>query len=347
MSPLRIGILGTGWIASVHAASLRRRADATVVAVAGRTRERAGEFIASHAPGAMPVDGIEALLASGLDACYVCLPPDAHHGQTETAAAKGVHLFLEKPIARTVERGRSIADAIRRAGVLSQVGYQFRQQEIIRRLRTAIADGSAGTPTLFTASYACNSLHAPWWRDQGRSGGQLFEQAIHLYDLACHLLGEPLSVSGAMANLVHRQVPGYTIEDTSVGLIRFRSGALASISASNCAIPNEWRAEAQVVCAGATARMTVPGSAELIRTTGDQPVRESIPVTSDDRARCSDVFIDAILAANRGDRRPALELASADDGLTTLALVQAVVDSAQADGAPRDPRAQLATTSSS
>jgi predicted dehydrogenase len=73
-----------------------------------------------------------------------------------------------------------------------------------------------------------------------KSGGQLVEQVIHILDLARFFFGEPGQVFSLQENLFHSQVEGYTVEDASVTSIRFLSGALAVITATNNAIPNRW-----------------------------------------------------------------------------------------------------------
>jgi predicted dehydrogenase len=70
--------------------------------------------------------------------------------------------------------------------------------------------------------------------------GQVVEQAIHTYDICRYLLGKPTSVYCRQANLFHRDVPGYTNEDVSSTVITFENGALASMVATNNAIPNKW-----------------------------------------------------------------------------------------------------------
>jgi len=197
----------------------------------------------------------------------------------------------------------------------------------VRRLKTMIDNGDAGTPTLFDGRYECNALHGPWWRRRTGSGGQIFEQAIHLYDLALHLFGMPQSVSGHAANLCHRQVPGYTIEDTSVSAIRFKNGALAAIAGSNCAVPMEWNGFATVICEKVTARFTSPNNAEFVFT-GASPVRRKNIVSDSDPYREE---TKAFIAAVHGEAKPAAVI---EEGLAGLRMVDAVLQSSKQNGRP-------------
>jgi predicted dehydrogenase len=129
-----------------------------------------------------------------------------------------------------------------------------------------IASGKAGRPTLFDARYACNSVHGPWWRDKKKSGGQTLEQIIHLYDMAMLMLGKPVRVSGFAANLCHKDVPGYTVEDTSAFSILFKEGGMANISGTNNAVPMKWVNPFTVVCEKLTAFFESPNQAEFVFT---------------------------------------------------------------------------------
>lgn len=341
---IRVGFLGAGGFAGQHAKRLRGMEGVEVVAACARSRASAEKFVAEHGAeggeGGRAYDDFDAMLReAGLDALYVVLPPGAHEGQVERAAERGVHLFLEKPIALTVERGESMARAIEKAGVRSFVGYHLRFTEPVRRLKAMMEGGEAGTPTLFDATWVCNALHGGWWRDVTQSGGQLFEQVVHLYDLAMHLMGQPAWVSATMSRLCHEDVPDYTVEDTSAAVIRFASGAVASITGSNCAVPTQWRSEARVVCRNVVAELAPGGGNEATFThtrgmrsedvwrTGAAIEKETVPAGEDPYLEEAKHF----LAVVRGE---AESLTPVQDGLASLRLVDAAVRSAEADGQP-------------
>jgi len=129
-----------------------------------------------------------------------------------------------------------MVEAIEKAGVVSQVGFHMRFRASVSKLKQILDEGSAGRTTMFTGRFWCNMLGKDWWQRKDGSGGQIYEQLIHIYDLALHLLGQPDSVCGFMDNLTHTHVEGYTIEDTSIGTIRFADGSLATITGSNSAL---------------------------------------------------------------------------------------------------------------
>lgn len=324
---IKTGILGAGFMGRTHARNLIKTGGAEIAAICDADENAAAELNASEAGGGAKVytDFDVMTEKQALDALYICLPPFAHNGQAEKAAEKGWHLFLEKPLALTRERGLSMARAAENAGIVTQMGYHFRFSPAVRKLKKMIGDGSAGLPTLFEGRYFCNSTHSPWWRDVKRSGGQLFEQCIHVYDLALHLLGRPAAASGFQENICHRETEGYTAEDTSAAAARFQSGALASVAASNCAVPMTWELSFNVICENITARFRSGTEAEFIRTDLDPPASEMLKEDADLYLLETQNFINAVL----GKEQP---LAPIQDGLLGLNLVSAVVESARSGG---------------
>ena len=224
MQVIRVAILGAGFMGQQHSQRLAATDGVEIVSICARPIEGADELAAGLAcDGIATYDDFDAMLdAGGFDALYVCIPPFAHNGEVERAAARGIHLFLEKPLALTLDRAESMVAAAEAAGVVTQVGYHMRFGKSVQRMKALLDSGQAGRPTQFQARYWTNMDGNSWWRFRDRSGGQLCEQVIHLYDLAMSFLGEPQRAGGYVANLCHRQREDYTIEDTSVGTVVFR-----------------------------------------------------------------------------------------------------------------------------
>src|SRR3954447_23824828 len=112
MSRLRVGILGTGGIAARHAGAVAAVGEKLqLVACCGRTASRAKEF-AANLNITSYVDFEQMLQEQRLDLLIVTLPPYAHDGQVEKAAAAGIHLLVEKPVALTMDRALSMVSAV-------------------------------------------------------------------------------------------------------------------------------------------------------------------------------------------------------------------------------------------
>jgi len=323
---LRIGIAGMGNMGKNHTQHLKQIAGVEIAAICDEYIESAKSFC--NEKGLMcPVfsDFNEMLNTVTLDAIYICLPPFCQKGQLESAAKKGIAVFIEKPIALNVERGTSMAEAVSSSNVHSQVGYQMRFGLAVRRFRELVESGKAGKLTLFSASYECNSLHSHWWREKDKCGGQVFEQVIHLYDMAQYLMGPVSEVSGHVANLVHSDVEGYTVEDTSVANLVFKSGALGCITGSNCAVKNQWNAKFRIVCENLVADFSDFNHATFTYTNEHTGSIETINGT-DDVSMMEDEYFIRVL---RGEEKP---FATVNDGLSDLKLVSAVVLSSENSG---------------
>jgi predicted dehydrogenase len=233
-----------------------------------------------------------------------------------------VHFLIEKPIALTLAQANEMRAQVRASGVKTQVGFKYRHgavAEFLKRyLRHTNVDGSA----FLSMHYACNSLHRRWWRERSKSGGQTVEQIIHLFDLARFLLGEAVQVFSMQDNLFHRQLPDYTIEDASATTIRFRSGAIANVVATNGAIPNRWEYGWRLVLPGLTADASDANHAVLHHTD-----RAPSPTTriADDK----DLFLAQTLDLFAAIREERETLAPIEEGVRSLELALAAARSAE------------------
>ena len=146
-----------------------------------------------------------------------------------------------------------MVDVAERAGIKTQVGFMYRFGAAVEHYKARVAPDTIG---MFSGRYFCNSLHAPWWRAREKSGGQLAEQVIHLFDTMRYLVGEPVSVFSRQANVFHCDVPDYTADDVSATVFSFASGALGVIYATNGAFPNKWIKEWRIVAQNLVAEFT-------------------------------------------------------------------------------------------
>ncbi len=252
---LRVGLLGCGDFAQRHAQIVLTVSERVeLVAFCDRNEWKARAFAEKFASTAQVfTDHHEMFARGGLNVVIICLPPSGHTDEVSCAADHGIHILMEKPIALTSADAWRMVEVVERAKIKTQVGFMLRFGEAVERWRACQEEGRTGPVGLMTARYFCNALHAPWWRRREKSGGQLVEQAIHLFDLMRYIVGEPAAVFAKQANLFHHDVPDYTIEDVSTTLLTFPNGGLGVISATNAAIPGKWIHDYRLVAQ----RMTV------------------------------------------------------------------------------------------
>ena len=135
-SPLKVGVVGVGVMGSNHARVLSEMAGVQLVGVVDPERKQR-EFVARNL-GCAEFTDLEALLESGVDAVTIAAPTHLHHDLALTCIAAGVHVMVEKPIAPTVEEGRAIVAAARRAGVTLMVGHVERFNPAVESIKRAI-----------------------------------------------------------------------------------------------------------------------------------------------------------------------------------------------------------------
>jgi myo-inositol 2-dehydrogenase / D-chiro-inositol 1-dehydrogenase len=224
----RVGLVGAGWIAADHAAVLAKRDDAQVVAVCDLDRARA-ERLAP--PGAAVYERWEDLLdRNQLDAVWICLPPLAHREPTVAALERGLHVYLEKPIARTTEDAEQIVAAAERGGgPVCAVGYQWHATEVLDDLRAALADQEV---SLLAGRSIGPTGSRPWFLDRAQGGGNVLERGSHQIDLARAIAGEVVRVQAAASEVLLGQAEGEPgdIEDAATLVLHHAGGALSTIA---------------------------------------------------------------------------------------------------------------------
>ena len=315
---LRVGCVGTGFIAGRHLAALAGFADVEVVAVADPVRERA-EQAADRVGARAYGDGLELLGQEELDAVWLCVPPYAH-GPLELAAVElGLPFFVEKPLALDLDTAVHIADRVRERGLLTGVGYHWRHLDAVEQAGEALAGQAV---QLVTGHWLDRTPAAPWWARRERSGGQVVEQTTHLFDLARLLVGEVEAVSAVEVVVPRDRFPDADAPTATTSTLRFRSGAIGSLS-STCVLDWRHRVGLHLVAEGTVVelleRSLVDHELRVVTGAGEQVVQSAQdPIATEDRA-----FVDAL----QGD--PVARRVGYDEALRTQALVWAADHSAR------------------
>jgi UDP-N-acetylglucosamine 3-dehydrogenase len=133
---LRVGVVGVGVMGSNHARVFADLADVALVGVADP--DRAQRDFVSRALGCAAFSDIDALLAQGVDALTIAAPTHLHRELALRSIARGVHVLVEKPIAPSVEEGRAIIAAARRARLALMVGHVERFNPTVEAIKEAI-----------------------------------------------------------------------------------------------------------------------------------------------------------------------------------------------------------------
>jgi len=137
-NPLKLGVVGVGVMGSNHARVLAEIAGVHLVGVVDpESKQR--EFVA-RTLGCAEFSDLDALFRSGVDAVTIAAPTHLHHDLALKCISHGIHVMVEKPIAPTVEEGRAIVAAARRAGVTLMIGHVERFNPAVESIKRAIKD---------------------------------------------------------------------------------------------------------------------------------------------------------------------------------------------------------------
>ena len=223
---VRIGMVGSGFMAETHLAAYRGIDGADIVAVAAPNT--AEEFVAEEGLSAETYGSAEELMdEADVDALDVCSPTPTHCPVVTAAAERGIDAFCEKPIAGNLEDAQVIADVAENAGITLMVGHVLRFFPQYERARDVVEGGGIGDPGVARArrlSPFPSWGHDDWYADRGSSGGVLVDLAIHDLDYVRWVFGEVDRVF-ARRSVWEEGEHGHVT-------LRFENGAAAYVDAS-------------------------------------------------------------------------------------------------------------------
>jgi UDP-N-acetyl-2-amino-2-deoxyglucuronate dehydrogenase len=233
---VRYGIVGCGHIAKKHVAAISKTDGAELVAVCDKDPERMDPFAregirAYTDPGQMLDDG-------AVDVVSICTPSGLHAELAIRAAQAGKHLVVEKPMAMNLDEADRMIAACEKSGVLMTVVHPNRFRPALIELKRRMEEGAFGTIGHANATLRWNRNQAyydqaAWRGTRAMDGGVLMNQAIHNLDLLLWLMGDVEEVASYQATRIRR----IEAEDTSVSVLRFKSGALGVIEAAVTVYP--------------------------------------------------------------------------------------------------------------
>lgn len=218
---LRVGVAGAGFIGAVHARAYTQVPGVELVGVADPIEEKAAAL--AKETGCRAFRDYSELFSAGIDIVSVCLPPQPHLEAALAAAQAGVHVLMEKPIARTLAEADQMIAACQSAGVYLMTGFTHHFYPEMREARRLVQSGAIGTPlTVLDSMSITYAFVLPWYRDREISGGGVFMcNAVHGFDRVGWVLGQKISAVAAMVEAT----TGRQGEDYGSVLARFDGGA--------------------------------------------------------------------------------------------------------------------------
>lgn len=232
---IRIGLLGAGRMGRVHAEHLARVEGAELVAVADVSIEAARQCARAFAVPTV-LDASEPLLASAeVDAVLICTATATHAALVAAAAARGKHVFCEKPLALDLASIDRALHAIDTAGVVFQVGFNRRFDPVLRGVWSAARSGSIGQPELLRIT--SRDVEPPPLDYVPGSGGLFLDMTIHDFDLARFIVGGEVHRLSALGSVcIDPRLRELGDVDTAAVVLEFESGLIATIDNSRRAV---------------------------------------------------------------------------------------------------------------
>lgn len=159
MRKLRVGIIGMGFVGILHLDAISRIGEAEVVAVADANRELAEKMAEKYGIGYYCTDIQDMMDHVELDVIHNCTPNFLHKDINISVLKKGLHLFSEKPLARTVKEVEEILEeAGRHPELVTGINHCYRMNPMIQEMKHKIQEGEIGTPYLVHGSYLQDHL---------------------------------------------------------------------------------------------------------------------------------------------------------------------------------------------
>jgi predicted dehydrogenase len=233
--PVKIAILGAGFISDIHFESYHRFVpNAEVIAVYARKEEKAKAFAAKNRIPKWFTSLDEIIQDSGCDVVDICLPNFLHASATLKAAAAGKHVIIEKPLSVTLEEADEMIAACKKAGVKLMYAEELCFAPKYERVRQMVNQGAIGEVYMLKQAEKHSGPHSDWFYDIKLAGGGV------LMDMGCHAIGwfrwmlknaKISSVYATMSTVLHKERT--KAEDNSVMIIEFENGV-------TCIAENSW-----------------------------------------------------------------------------------------------------------
>ncbi len=230
---MRIGFIGAGRMAHLHATFLHDEPEVEVVATCDNGSGRAHDFTRDY--GAHAYSNYHTMLdQQTLDGVYICTPTATHASIGLECVERGIPFFIEKPLDLDLNAAGRLVRAAAGRRLLAVTALQWRYSPAFRRARELIGD----------EPIALVHLHWYWTRppiqwiwDRAQAGGQIVDQNIHLIDLSRALAGEVTSVYAAYNQRQTNFEPDFVNWDGYALTLRYATGAVGTCAGTYALYP--------------------------------------------------------------------------------------------------------------
>lgn len=290
MNNIKIGFIGTGGMAQMHAIELLKMKHVEIAALADVSYQAMEHFSSKfHLQKVQKFSDYRLMLErADLDAVIIVSPHTLHFQQATDALNKGLHVLIEKPMTCSSKEAEQLIETAEKTGAVMQVSYQRHFQPEFIYIRDAIAKGEIGNLTSITAS-----LYQQWWNGRPNGswrqdpklsgGGFLMDSGSHIVDMLLWTTGlKPVEIKS------HLSQQGAPVEIDTFTSILFEGGVVAGLNLVGCS--PIWH-ETYAFC-GDKGGIFYENNRITLHRSGKEPIVPELPeqTTTSDKS-----FIDTIL----------------------------------------------------
>lgn len=230
---LKVGLLGAGRIAGVHASAITSHPDSQLIAVSDVFAENAEKLAAQYG---VEVRSTEEIIADpSIDAVLIATSTDTHSGLIEAATAAGKAVLCEKPVDLSLQRAQACQQAAAATGQPVMIGFNRRFDPNFEALKAAVDAGEIGKPELL--SITSFDPAPPPVSYIKVSGGLFRDMMVHDFDMANFIMGDaPVTVTAVGSAIVDPAIGEAGDVDTAVVTLTYADGRIAVIKNSRRAV---------------------------------------------------------------------------------------------------------------
>ncbi len=206
-APLKFGIIGAGRMGITHYSIANAHEDVNITSVADPSKLITA-MLGKYAKVSTYKDYKGLLKGEELDGVLVCTPPAYNPEILDAVLERRLHTFCEKPFVLDASEGERFAAAYDAAGLINQVGYVNRWNDMFTKTKALVEDGLIGEPLRFRSEMFSPTItrdvgDAGWRASHANGGGAVFEMASHAIDLIAYFFGAPDRVGGTSLSKVY------------------------------------------------------------------------------------------------------------------------------------------------
>lgn len=211
---LKVGIIGMGRMGITHFSIINSHPDVEITSISDSSKMLLSLFSKYLPQVQVFQDYREQLEKSPLDAILICTPPTLHYDICKLAFEKRLHVFCEKPFTSNPAQANELAKLFEGSGLVNQVGYVNRFNNVFRKARQLVKNGVVGPiirfrSEMFSATVVKPSEGKGWRGSRESGGGVTYEMASHAIDLINYIYGAPTGIIGSVMD----QVFSNSVED--------------------------------------------------------------------------------------------------------------------------------------